>query len=225
MNRVSGRPTLAECRGRIRFPRNYTPGMRIEAPALLPLFRSEMQVELLGLLVLAPEREWTLEELTNRLEASQSSVHRELRRGIDAGLLTRDDNRRPHIYRAAAESPAHQPLRELLELTVGVPRRMADALQNIPGVVAAAIHGSWAAGMVRPDSDLDLVIVTDGDRRAAQRAVRRVGREIGREVDASVLSPADFEGLRDSRNPFLGKILHGPRIDVFGDLDEFRVEG
>ena len=99
---------------------------------------------------------------------------------------------------------------------------MADALQNIPGVVAAAIHGSWAAGMVRPDSDLDLVIVTDGDRRAAQRAVRRVGWEIGREVDASVLSPADFEGLRDSRNPFLGKILHGPRIDVFGDLDELR---
>lgn len=199
--------------------------MRTEAPALLPLFRSEMQVEMLGLLVLPPERGWTLEELTNRLEAPQSSVHRELRRGIDAGLVTRDDHRRPHIYRGAAESPATHPLRELLELTVGVPRRMADALQDIPGVVAAAIHGSWAAGTVRPDSDLDLVIVTDGDRRAAQRAVRRVGREIGREVDPSVLSRTDFKRLLDSRNPFLGRILHGPRVDLFGDLDELRGEG
>jgi predicted nucleotidyltransferase len=99
-----------------------------------------------------------------------------------------------------------------------VPQRLTRELDGVAGVLAAAIHGSWAAGGVRPDSDLDVVVVTDGDRRAAQRAVRRVGQAIGREVDASVLSREDFVELRRSRNPFVGKILHGPRIDVLGDI-------
>lgn len=95
---------------------------------------------------------------------------------------------------------------------------LARELGLVEGVSAAAIHGSWAAGAVRPDSDLDVIVVTDGDRRTAQQAVRRVGRAIGRDVDASVLSPEQFEELRRGRNPFLGRILHGPRIDVVGDL-------
>jgi predicted nucleotidyltransferase len=139
---------------------------------------------------------------------------------VDAGLVTRDASHRPHAYRAAASSPAYEPLRGLLDLTAGVPARFADALSAIPGVLAAAIHGSWATGKVRPDSDVDVIVVTAGERRIAQRAVREVGRTIGRNVDASVLSPEDFDGMLRSRNPFLGKILNGPRIDLLGDLDE-----
>lgn len=53
---------------------------------------------------------------------------------------------------------------------------------------AAAIHGSWVAGSVRPDSDIDLMVVSDGDRRGVRRIARRVGKTIGREVDVTVLS-------------------------------------
>ena len=49
--------------------------MRTSAPSLLPLFRSEMQLRLLALLLLQPERAWTLHELTDDLDAPQSSVH------------------------------------------------------------------------------------------------------------------------------------------------------
>ena len=37
--------------------------MRTSVPSLLPIFRSEMQVRLLGLILLQPERTWTLHEL------------------------------------------------------------------------------------------------------------------------------------------------------------------
>jgi predicted nucleotidyltransferase len=177
-----------------------------------------MQVHLLSLLLLQSERSWTLDELSEHLRAPSSSVHRELHRLLDAGLVSRDVRQRPHAFRAASNAPAYAPLRELIELTAGVPQRLADELEHVGGIVAAAIHGSWAAGKIRPDSDLDVIVVTDGDRRAAQQAVRRVGRSIGREVDASVLTRASLEDLRRARNPFLGRILHGPRIDVVGDL-------
>ena len=61
--------------------------MRTTAPAILPLFRSEMQVRLLALLLLQPERSWTLHELAQTLDASASSVHRELGRAEAAGII------------------------------------------------------------------------------------------------------------------------------------------
>ena len=194
--------------------------MRTGAPSLLPMFRSELQVHLLALLLLQPERTWTLDILSDQLNAPPSSIHRELHRLLDAGLARRDTRQRPHSYRAATDAPGYRPLRELLELTAGVPLRLADELADVEGIVAAAIHGSWAAGTVRPDSDLDVIVVTDGDRRVVQRAARRVGQQISRDIDASVLSREDFDDLRRSRNPFLGRILHGPRIDIIGDLTD-----
>jgi predicted nucleotidyltransferase len=138
---------------------------------------------------------------------------------LNAGIALRDAEQRPHGYRAATDAPVYGPLRELIDATAGVPLRLARELSDVPGVVAASIHGSWAAGTVRPASDLDVILVTDGDRRAAQRAARRVGTAIGREVDVSVLSREHYARLQHDRNPFLGKILNGPRIDVIGDLD------
>ncbi|MDX6669707.1 MAG: hypothetical protein QOI91_70 [Solirubrobacteraceae bacterium] len=184
------------------------------------MFRSEMQVNLLALTMLQPEREWTLDHLATQLNAPQSSVHRELGRLMQAGLVTRDSGRRPYSYQAATQAPAYGPLRELLELTAGVPGRVARELSRVPGVLAACIHGSWAAGRVRPDSDLDILVVTEGDRRSAQRATQRVGRDIDRQVDASILAPADYREMVDAKNPFLAKVLDGPRIDVVGNLAE-----
>jgi predicted transcriptional regulator len=197
--------------------------MRSTAPPLAPLFRSQMQLELLGLLLLQPDRTWTLDQLATLLNAPASSVHRELGRAVSAGLVRRDDRQRPHLYAAAADSPAYKPLKQLLDLTVGLPERLADALSSVDGIRAAAIHGSWAKGRITPDSDLDVIVVTDGDRSAAQRAVRRVGRQIGRQSDGSVLSPRAFAVMLAEHNPFLEGILRGPRIDVVGDLDELTV--
>jgi predicted nucleotidyltransferase len=192
--------------------------MRTGAPALLPLFRSEMQVELLALLFLQPGRAWTLGGLSSTLGATQSSVHKELRRLLDAGLVRRDTRHRPHSYEAAEDSPAYKPLRELLALTAGVGPRLAAVLAHVDGVYAAAIHGSWAAGRVRPDSDLDVLVIADGDRRAVQQAARAVGRRIRRDVDATVITPERLRDLVAHDNPFIRRILNGPREDVIGNV-------
>lgn len=190
--------------------------MRTSPPALAPLFRSQMQLELLGLLLLQPEREWTLDDLVQLVGAPASSVHRELGRALGAGLVYRDDRRRPHLYQAAQDSPAFQPLHDLLERTAGVPQRLADALSRVDGVRAAAIHGSWAKGRIRPDSDLDVIVVTEGDRNEARKAVREVCRSVGREGDASVVDLAEFAKLAAS-NPFVQAALREPLITVLGD--------
>ncbi len=73
---------------------------------------------------------------------------------------------------------------------------------------------------MRPDSDIDVLVVTSGDRRAALRAVRGIGRDVAREVDATILTTDSLSELVTADNPFLSKILHGPHIAVTGNLDE-----
>ena len=192
--------------------------MRTNPPSLLPLFRSQMQVNLLGLTLLQPDRRWSLAELTLLLGAPVSSVHRELLRAVDAGLLMRDDSQRPHRFAAAQASPAYPPLRDLLELTVGVSQRLRKALIEAKGVRAAAIHGSWAAGRVTPSSDLDVVVVLDGDAREAQREIRQIVRAAGREADISLLSSGDAREMARLESPFWKKLVNGPRIDLVGDI-------
>ena len=179
-----------------------------------------MQVELLGLLLLQPDREWTLSELARVLGATQSSVHRELTRAVDAGIVSRRSSQRPHAFRAASDSPTYEALREILDRTVGVPKRLREALGPFPGVRAAAIHGSWSRGAPGPTSDIDLIVVADDDRRRVHRAIRGVGRQIGREIDASIVTPDGFRDLLRGENPFLQTILRGPRIDVVGQLND-----
>ena len=187
----------------------------------MPLLRSDMQARLLGHLLLQPKRNWTADELTRLLRASRTSVHRELTRAVASGVVREDRTRRPHAFRAAPDAPIYEPLCRLLELTVGVPARLRDALADVDGVVAATIHGSFARGSMRPDSDIDVFVVTSGDRRAALRAVRSIGRDVAREVDATVLTTDTLGDLAAADNPFLSKILRGPHIPVTGNLDEF----
>ncbi len=187
-------------------------------PSILPLFRSEMQLRLLALLLLQPERDWTLQELAQALGAPSSSVHRELSRAHDAGIVHRDATARPHHFRAATEDPLNEPLTQLLRLTVGVEEQLRSALQR-PDVLAAAIHGSWANGTRRPDSDIDVLVIGDADLRELRRLLRPIGKAAGRTIDLTVLSVEEYQRLRAESSSFLRGVLDHSATPLVGDLN------
>ncbi len=192
--------------------------MRTSAPAILPLFRSEMQLHLLSLLLLQPERSWTLQELAQALDAPASSVHRELVRAESAGIIRRDATARPHRFDAATDDPFNEPLVDLLRRSVGVEERLRDALDG-PEVLAAAIYGSWASGTRRPDSDIDVIVIGDVDLRELRRRVRPIGKEAGRTIDLTVFSAAEFQRLLAENASFVRRVLDAPITRLVGDLD------
>jgi predicted nucleotidyltransferase len=191
--------------------------MRAKSPALLPLFRSEMQVRLLALLVLQPERSWTMGELVRTLDAPPASVHREIGRIEDAGLLVRDDSARPHRLVAATDSALFEPLRELLERTVGIEDELREDL-SVPGVSAAAIHGSWAAGHRRARSDIDIVVVGNADLKELRKRTRRVGERTGRRLDLTLFGEDELRTRQREGHGFVRHLLDEPLIPLVGDL-------
>lgn len=93
--------------------------MRSDGPALMPVFRSQYQAELLMWLMLHPEQEYGVTELAARLGVPLSTLHREVNRLDLAGLLASRTQGRNRLIRANVEHPAAKPLAQLLEITFG----------------------------------------------------------------------------------------------------------
>jgi predicted nucleotidyltransferase len=183
----------------------------------MPLFRSEMQVRLLALLLLQPERRWTLKDLGEALGAPQSSVHRELSRAEAAGVIRRDAASRPHRFSAATDDAAYEPLRDLLQRSVGIEDQLRERLER-PDVHAAAIYGSWASGARRADSDIDVLVVGDADQRELRRLIRPLDKGTGRTIDLTVMPDEEFRRLLKDRSSFARQVMEGPITSLVGDL-------
>jgi predicted nucleotidyltransferase len=150
---------------------------------------------------------------------SKASLHRELLRAVDAGIVERDQSRRPHEFRAVRSSPLYEPVAALLQMTVGVEQGLRELLLITPGVAAAALYGSWADSSARPTSDIDLLVVGDDvDARGLRANLRKLGRRIGREIDLVLIPRRDFEVLLRDENPFLRVVLEGPIVNLVGDV-------
>jgi predicted nucleotidyltransferase len=176
-----------------------------------------MQIRMLALLLLQPERSWTLHELADTLAAPQSSVHRELGRAESAGIIGRNAIARPHHFQAAIEDPLSEPLTTLLRRSVGIEQELRAVLE-LPGVLASVIYGSWAGETRRPDSDIDVLVVGDADLRELRRRVRPVGKAVGRVIDLTVLTVEEFRRLLVERSSFARHVMDGPTTPLVGDL-------
>ena len=164
---------------------------RKPAPSLLPILRSQQQGEILALLLGDPALELSLTEIAARTGAPQPSVHREIGRAEQAGLVTTRKIGNTRLARANTDSPYYAGLSEVLTRAFGVPAVLAEALGPIAGISAAYIYGSWAArhqgrAGQRPVGDIDVLILGTPDRDRLYSALGEAEQRLGRPVQSTI---------------------------------------
>jgi predicted nucleotidyltransferase len=189
--------------------------MRNDAPVLLPVLRSRHQADLLTLLLLHPDREYTITELSQRLSAPQSTVSGEVQRLIGAGVLLARAAGRSRLIRANSGSPLVAPLTELVTLTYGPHVVIADEFASLKGVQLVLIFGSWAARYQgergRPPIDVDVLVVGSPDRIAMYSAAERAEMRLGRRVNPTICPPVLWAHPTE---PFIAEIRSRPYVTV-----------
>lgn len=171
---------------------------RQSAPSLLPVLRSQQQGEILALLLGDPDLELSLTEIAERTRAPHPSVHREIQRADQAGLVTTRKVGNTRLARANTASPYYAGLAEVLTRAFGVPAVLAEALGPLTGITEAYVYGSWAArheGRTgpRPVGDIDVLILGDPDRDRLYSALGNAETRLGRPVQITIREPGWLE--------------------------------
>jgi len=159
--------------------------MRSEAPALIPIFRSRHQADLLAWLLLHPDQEYGVTELAQRLDVPLTTLHREAQRLIAADLLRARTLGRNRLLRANPTNRATAPLTQLLELTFG-PQSIIGEEFALAANWTVLIFGSWADRYMGtpgpPPKDVDVLVIGNPLRAdlydAADRAQARLGLQV-----------------------------------------------
>lgn len=188
--------------------------MRTAAPALFPLFRSELQSKIL-LRVLLGGGEESVAELAAAVDDDPGNTAREVVRLERAGVVTSRRVGRTKLVQANRAAPFHRALVELVTVVIGPAKVLADELAVVDGIVSAEIFGSWAARYNgepgRTPSDVDLLVVGAPDRDDLHDATQAAARRLNRPVNPVVVSPRRWQGAEDG---FIREIRSRARVPV-----------
>ena len=179
---------------------------------LLPILRSQTQGELLALLFLNPDKEFTLSDAARKIGVSIPGLHHEAVRLIEAGILRERREGRNRLIRAEENSRIAPALTDLLALTFGPLPVLERELAGISGISEGYIFGSWAArysgisGAI--PNDIDVLIVGTTSLESLDEASGRAEKALMREVNVRRVSTKEWsEG-----SPFITTIKKNPHV-------------
>jgi DNA-binding transcriptional ArsR family regulator len=166
-------------------------------PGLLPIFRSDHQLRLIGHLFVHSGKAFSLAELRQATRISQPTVSREIKRLGRAGLVRSQTKGRMKLVEANDESPYFAELNSLMLKAVGPAEEIRKRLSRISGVEEAYIFGSWArrykGELGPPPADIDVLAIGDPNPDDVASACRRAERSLKLEVNPVVLSRHEWE--------------------------------
>ncbi len=152
------------------------------------------------------------------------TVQRELEELTRAAILTRTVEGHQVYYQANRACPVYEHLRGLIRNTFGVAQVLQSALSSIAkNIRFAFVYGSVADGTEGPESDIDLMILSD--RLSLEKVVDALSYaqcELQREVNPSLYGIEEFYRKIAQGHHFVSSILDVPKIFLIGEEIEFK---
>ncbi len=189
--------------------------MKVPAPALAPILRSDAQGRILARVLTDPDASYSLSDLVAWSKTSMPTVQREIDRADQAGIVKTEKVGPTRLVRANVSHPLHEAVRRIILATYGPPAVIANEFQGIDGAEAVLLFGSWAARYRgeagRAPNDIDVLVIGDADRDAVDDAAERAERRIGLPVQATVRSRAQWDAARES---FIRRVRSRPLVVV-----------
>ncbi len=184
------------------------------------LFGTQRQ-RVLGRLLLHPEQALHVRELARLTDTHAGSLHRELARLAEVGLLTRSKRGNQVLYQANTESPVFAELAGLFRKTGGLADVLREALLPLAvRIQAALIFGSVARGEENPHSDIDVLVVGTAAFSEVVMALHPCQEVLGREINPAVYSPEEWQARLACQDAFAHDILSRPTLPLLGELHD-----
>jgi predicted nucleotidyltransferase len=164
---------------------------------LAPFLRSDAQGDVLGLVLLAPDEEFSIADVKRRTGTAAAVAHREVVRLIAAGVLVDRSVGRARLVRVNPDYPLLRPLTELVMATYGPVPVLERLLRRSEGVREAYVYGSWASRRAgeagRFPRDIDVLVVGTTPRSMLAEIGSAAEELLHREVNVTRVSGSDWD--------------------------------
>ena len=188
---------------------------------LMDLLFGSYRQRVLSLLLLHPETGYHVRELARITGTTAGTLHKELARLAEVGLLLREKQGNQVRYRANRDCPVFPELAGLFRKTTGLANVLAEALQPCAGKIEAAlVFGSVARGEETANSDVDLLIVGQVGFAEAVGTLHPAQAKLGREINPVVLSRVELQQRIRDKDHFIRQIFSQPTLPVIGDAHD-----
>ncbi|MFA5627942.1 MAG: nucleotidyltransferase domain-containing protein [Thiohalomonadaceae bacterium] len=175
----------------------------------------------LGLLLLNPEQSYYVREIARLTDTAAGTLHKELSRLAEVGLLIRENVGNQVRYSANRDCPIYEELASILRKTSGLVDVLAKALRPVENQISLAfVFGSLARGEHQSGSDVDVMLVGDLGFADAVRVLHPVQETLRREINPVVYSLDEFHRLTASGDSFVRDVLSKPKLFIVGNKDE-----
>jgi predicted nucleotidyltransferase len=178
------------------------------------------QLEVLRLLVSQPDRGFFFSEIGAVIDKRPGVFQR----GINAlerdGFIISHKRGNQRVFQINENNPIFTDLKSIIEKTIGAEKLLRDLCNSHTDIITALIYGSYARDAMRPDSDIDfLVVVADNEvENVLIKELAAIERKIQRPINYKAYSKSDFQAKRRKVDPFLSEILGQNFILIKGTI-------
>ena len=164
------------------------------------LFGSKLRAKVLGWFFTHVDERYFVRQLESLLAEDPTNLSRELARLENVRVLVSEMEGRQKYFKVNKSSPFYNEMKGLILKTVGVAGTVKTAIERVPEIRYAFIHGSFAKNQENPQSDVDLIIIGKTDLDEIEDAISKVERKLGRAVYTTCYSLKEWHkktGLKD----------------------------
>ena len=191
------------------------------ASKLAELLFKDYRRRVLGLLLLQADKRYHVREIARLTGTVAGTLHKELARLADAGLLLKETVGNQVLYGANQDCPIFEELASIFRKTSGVADVLADALEPLSDKITAAfVFGSMASGKETAGSDVDLLVIGGAGFSEVAEAVYSAQEVLGREINPKVYSMDEWKQMLEKKGAFIKELLAKPKLFVTGSEDE-----
>ena len=188
---------------------------------MLELLFSEYRRKVLSLLFIEAGRAFHVREIARRTATQAGTLHKELSRLAESGILLRQRQGNQICYPANADCLIFPELAAIFRKVCGPAECLRQTLAAFGEAIERAfIFGSVASGKATAASDIDVLIVGKLSFAEVIQAVYPLQATLGREINPKLYSPEAWRAALAENSAFIQDIMDKPQLWIVGDKDD-----
>lgn len=180
---------------------------------ILNLEKSKVKRDLLVLYFSHPEKKYYLRELERMLTYQASYIRRELLVLENIGMFISEYIGKERFFKLNKNFIFYKETKTIVEKTYGVEGFLKNVIKDSKNIKEAYIFGSYAKEKLKAESDIDILLITDGDISKLKSRIYDYQEKIKREMNIVEIDKKEFEKNKQE-DDFLKNILKNKKIKL-----------